>query len=1038
MPKFCSIVLVALLASPAFADEDKIVFNRDIRPILSDNCYHCHGNDKNHIKGKLLLNDRDAAIKKKAIVPGKPDESEAMVRILSDDPDDIMPPPEAHKKLTQKQKDLLKRWIAEGAEYQPHWAYVDPVRWETPAVKDAKWVKNPIDAFVLANLEAKKLSPSPEADKRTLLRRLSLDLTGLPPTPAEVDAFLSDNRPDAYERQVERLLSSPHFGEKMAVPWLDAVRFSDTVGFHGDQNQNVFPFRDYVINAFNSNKPFDQFTREQIAGDLLPNPTTEQLIASGFNRLNMMTREGGAQPKEYITKYQADRVRTVGLTWLGSTFGCAECHDHKFDPISIKDFYSMSAYFADIRQWGVYSDYKYTPNADLKGWSNDHPFPPEILVDSPYLKAREAKLERQLNDEMGAVFATLAKDPQAANDYNAWQDSVRGFLTKNPDGWETPARKVEPAKPATRPAKPATRPAQPGPQLPAGFITVTAAAAGKTTDLEFTASPGWISAVRVEAFGDPSMRELNNGSQRAGMRVSAAVKPAKGAVRKAGVYHADADFKEPRYASTAELIGVKDGWKLSAAHRDKVQTSVWLLDPPLKLAARESLVISLAGDTVAPVRVSVSPLSGWNPLEVTSRSAIAALSATEDQRDRAARAHAISSFLIGTARDAAAFTRFKTLQREILECRNGKSWMQVTVAQEPITTRVLPRGNWQDESGEIVNPATPHFLGTLDGANGRRQNRLDLANWIVSPKNPLTSRTVVNRFWKIFFGSGLCASIEDLGLQGEWPSHPELLDWLSVEFRDPKLGNAKAWDVKHIVRLIVTSNTYRQKAEVQPKLREIDPANRLLASQSPVRLEAEFVRDNALFAAGLLNLADIGGPSVKPYQPDGYYAAIQFPNRVYNANTDDRQYRRGVYMHWQRTFLHPMLANFDAPSREDSICTRVVSNTPQQGLTLLNDPQFVEASRAMAQTLIATGGTDGDKIDRLYQRALARLPKDAEKSSLLKLLAAQRDIYKAMPEEAAKLLTVGIAPATGDAAEVAAWANTCRVVLNLHETITRY
>jgi hypothetical protein len=334
--------------------------------------------------------------------------------------------------------------------------------------------------------------------------------------------------------------------------------------------------------------------------------------------------------------------------------------------------------------------------------------------------------------------------------------------------------------------------------------------------------------------------------------------------------------------------------------------------------------------------------------------------------------------------------------------------------------------------------STPRRPTSSEGANGRRQNRLDLANWIVSPKNPLTSRTVVNRFWKIFFGSGLCASIEDLGLQGEWPSHPELLDWLSVEFRDPKLGNARAWDVRHIVRLIVTSNTYRQKAEVQPKLREIDPANRLLASQSPVRLEAEFVRDNALFAAGLLNLADIGGPSVKPYQPDGYYAAIQFPNRVYNANTDDRQYRRGVYMHWQRTFLHPMLANFDAPSREDSICTRVVSNTPQQGLTLLNDPQFVEASRAMAQTLIATGGTDGDKIDRLYQRTLARLPKDAEKSSLLKLLAAQRDIYKAMPEEAAKLLTVGIAPATGDAAEVAAWANTCRVVLNLHETITRY
>jgi len=1063
MLKIAFIAALGLIATPALADDGKIIFNRDIRPILSDNCYHCHGNDKNHIKGRLLLNDRDAAIKKEAIVPGKPDESEAITRIFSDDPDDIMPPPEAHKTLTPKQKELLKRWVAEGAEYQPHWAYVQPVRWETPAVQDAKWVRNPIDAFVLASLEGKKLKPSADADKRTLLRRLSLDLTGLPPTPAEVDAFLKDERPDAYERQVERLLASPHFGERMAAPWLDAVRFADTVGYHGDQNANVFPFRDYVINAFNSNKPFDQFTIEQIAGDLLPGATTEQLVASGFNRLNMMTREGGAQDKEYLAKYQADRVRTVGLTWLGSTFGCAECHDHKFDPISAKDFYAMSAFFADIRQWGIYTTYNYTPNPDLPGWSNDHPFPPEIKVDSPYLQKRMTRLESELN--------RVAAKVQPRDD---WQQPASALLAASPDGWVTPPAAVQAAppapaaKPARKPAKPVATPTDKKPldaakeatqEKTAGSQThkdaedvapkadakpakatqsagdgfMTLAGANNTVTLQPNA--GWIAALRFEVAGDKAKGKLE---QARSLKLSAIVNPKSGKPRKVNVYFADADFKAPRYSSTYEILGVHGGWTLDAGRLNQRQTSVWLLDPPVKLAEGETLAVTVSAGVSMPVRLSVSPLADWNPLRATAPQTLAALKTPADQRspqqkDLAGRVH-----LISTAADAEAWKAYRTIQQELLDCRDGKAWMQVTVSQKPITTRVLPRGNWQDESGEVVDPATPHFLPKLDGVNDRRLNRLDLAKWIISDKNPLTGRTVTNRIWKQFFGTGLCASIEDLGLQGEWPSHPELLDWLAVEFRDPKLNGAKPWDVKHIVRLIVTSSTYRQKSELPAALRDVDPANRLLAAQSPIRLEAEFVRDNALFAAGLLNLADIGGPSVKPYQPDGYYAAIQFPNRVYEPNSDERQYRRGVYMHWQRTFLHPMLANFDAPSREDSICTRVVSNTPQQGLTLLNDPQFVEASRAMAQTLLATGGSDGEKIDRLYQRTLARLPKEQEKTSLLKLLATQRSIYKSSPDEAAKLLTVGNAPATGEASELAAWTNTCRVVLNLHETITRY
>src|SRR6266446_4845726 len=387
------LLLIGLPVLSTLAATNEIQFNRDIRPILSESCYSCHGPDKNQRKAKLRLDVREVAIEREAIVPGKPDQSKVVEHIFATDPDEIMPPPKSRKKLTVAQKELLKRWIAAGAAYEPHWAYIKPQRPESPPTKTPHWVSNPIDAFVLNTLETKKIRPSPEADKRTLLRRLSLDLIGLPPTPAEVSAYLADSSPKAYERQVDHLLASPHFGERMAVPWLDVVRYADTVGYHGDQNVNVFPYRDYVVDAFNRNKPFDRFTLEQIAGDLLPNASTEARVATAFNRLNMMTREGGAQPKEYLAKYAGDRVRTISMAWLGSTMGCCECHSHKFDPFTIKDFYAFEAFFADVKQWGVYMDYDYTPNPDLKGWSNDHPFPPEIEVESAYLRRRLAKLQ---------------------------------------------------------------------------------------------------------------------------------------------------------------------------------------------------------------------------------------------------------------------------------------------------------------------------------------------------------------------------------------------------------------------------------------------------------------------------------------------------------------------------------------------------------------------------------------------------------------------------------------------------------------------
>jgi hypothetical protein len=1007
----------AAIPPPAARADDTVRFDRDIRPILSDNCFFCHGPDKKQRKASLRLDDRDVAVKKGAIVPGKPDDSELVARILATD-DNVMPPKESNKKLTDKQKDLLRRWIAQGATYSVHWAYAPLNRPAVPAVGDPTWVKNPIDAFVLHNLDGKNIRPSPEAEKARLLRRLSLDLTGLPPTPEELHAFLTDNSPNAYEKQVDRLLASPHYGERMAAAWLDLARFSDTVGFHGDQNQNIFPYRDYVIDSFNRNTPFDRFTLEQLAGDLLPNATVEQKTASGFNRLNMMTREGGAQPKEYLAKYAADRVRTVATTWLGSTMGCCECHDHKFDPFSTRDFYSLAAFFADVKQWGVYNDYPYTPNPDLKGFNNDYPFPPEIEVTSPYLVRRAERLRRQI----GALAGSCAADG-----FPAWCDAARGYLARHPDGWHFPP--VSGVKSATEEGK----------ALDDGSVLVTGSAKrampkkGAQEEREITLRPeaGRLAALRLELLPDEAHKgsTLRGGQTSSLVRLSATLKTKAGKSVPLRFHRTDAEEEQPRYASGEPIIGVLSGWKTAPKHARSRQQAVWLADP-VTVGEGDELIVKLSGDALGRVRLATSPFASLDPLsaDLGPRLALALAGRSAEQTQLL---H--TTYLISTAADAAAFARFKGLQRDLLECRGGKTWTLVTEAWESRVTRVLPRGNWLDERGEIVQPAVPHFLPQPANPAGRRLTRLDLAHWLVAKDNPLTARAVVNRFWKQFFGTGLSAAVDDLGAQGEPPSHPELLDWLAVEFRD-------GWDVKHLVKLIVMSNTYRQDSRVRPELKEIDPANRLLAAQSPRRLEAEFVRDNALFVAGLLD-PEVGGPSARPYQPAGYYAALQFPDRDYVAHTDGRQYRRGVYTWWQRTFLHPMLANFDAPSREDCTANRVVSNTPQQALTLLNDPSFVEAARVFAARVLASvGSTDAARLDWAFGRVLARPAHSVERESLLKFLADQTAYYQAHPDEAHKLLRVGLAPLPKDADEprLAAWTACCRALLNLHETITRY
>jgi hypothetical protein len=1034
----CSFVAAGLLAVDDTSEP--VRFNRDIRPMMSDTCFHCHGFDPKSRKGGLRLDIREEALKagksgEIAIVPGKPDQSEIIKRIFSTDAEDVMPEKEAHKTLTPAQKELFRRWVAQGAVYEPHWAY-KPL--EAPVVPPLPAVgKNPIDAFVAAKLAEKKATPSPEATKERLLRRLSLDLTGLPPTPAETAAFIADTSTEAFERQVDRLLASPHFGERMAVWWLDIARFADTVGYHGDQNQRIFPYRDYVINAFNTNKPFDVFTREQLAGDLLPDPTEEQLTASGYNRLNMMTREGGAQAKEYLAKYGAERVRSVSNAWLGSTFGCAECHDHKFDPIKSADFYSLQAFFADVKQWGVYANYNYTPEPELKGVGNDHPFFPEARVKNAYLAKQDARLRAELESHYAVVAKALNAAPKALATYQAWQQSVAATLVRHPSGLISPAGTtlLKPAAPAAA-AKAAPKnteaakskmaakvPAAPEPTaFAANSLVKIPKSLGKGDDfaLRFDAPETSVAAVRIDL---PKGSLPTDSTANLGIRF--AVADAKGKERPVGFTLADASHREPRYNSGNELTDINGGWTLRMPDGDV--HAVWILDGPVTLKPEEKFVVHLENAPVLTLKVSLSPLSHHDPLLVTSPANLAAAVAAQPTTAT------IPSFLVYAANGREALVKARALNAELRRQNQGYAWTMVTQATKPLEVRVLPRGNFLDQTGPVVLPSTPSFLpGLRRSTEQQRLTRLDLADWITSKDNPITARTFMNRLWQTFYGTGLTAVLDDLGSQGELPSHPELLEWLALEFRD------KGWDVKRMIRLMVTSRTYRQSSSLRSELKELDPANRLLASQNPRRLDAEFIRDNALAVAGLLHAADIGGPSSKPYQPAGYYEPIQFPNRAYVASNGPDQWRRGLYMHWQRMFLHPMLVNFDAPARDECTALRSYSNTPQQALTLLNDPVFVEAARAFAGRLLAL--PDSERLALAFRLAVGRDVKADERPSLEKLVADQKAYYASHPADAAKLLKTGQSPAPAgvDPAELAAWTQACRVLLNSHEAITRY
>lgn len=1016
---------------------DIVEFNRDIRPILSDNCVFCHGPDKNKRQADLRL-DTEAGLtgepsdpaKPRPVVSGKPDQSELIRRITSPDPEQVMPPTDSGKQLSPRDIALLKRWVEQGAKYEGHWSFLAIKRPTVPPLNSTQQSSgktlppsSSIDAFVRQGLASAGLKPSAEADRITLIRRLSFDLIGLPPTPEDVDAFLQDKSVDAYERVVDRLLESPHFGERLAIWWLDLVRYADSVGYHGDQDVSVSPFRQYVIDSFNANKRFDQFTVEQLSGDLLENPTREQKIASGYNRLGMMSAEGGVQDKEYLAKYIAERVRNASGTWLGVTLGCAECHDHKYDPFSTRDFYRFEAFFADIEERGLYS-----------GASADGNWGRFIKVPTAEEEAALATLDQNISATK-TVLNTAT--PELAAAQLEWEQKQAVWTTLKPDSISSDNGTKLTLKDD------------------GSVLASETSPPNDTYVLKFQSPPQQITAIRLDVLPDDSLPKKGPGRATNGNFVLTEFlvryKPAESDEHSVILQNATASYEQigsaegnpyGKWSIAAAIDGDAKGKNWGWAVKERVgqpQIAIFETAQNLLVGAGGSLTVSLQQNydnpqyTIGHFRLSVtgSPLpirvDQALPSKINAILQVAADQRSVDQQNELASYYrSVAPALESTRQQLAALEK----ERKELDSRIPSSL--VTASVQPRMVRILRRGNWMDDTGDVVTPAFPAVLAAAP-AEGTRLTRLDLARWMTSPENPLTARVFVNRIWKLFFGAGLSRRVDDLGAQGDWPSHPLLVDYLAGRFID------SGWDVKGLIKTIVLSDTYRQTSLANRELREADPDNRWLARQGRFRLDAELVRDNALAISGLL-VTKLGGTSVKPYQPPGYWAHLNFPTREWQNGKGEDLYRRGLYTHWQRQYLHPSLQAFDAPSREECTADRARSNTPLQSLVLLNDPSYVEAARAFAEQIIRRGGTtSGDRLKFAFRRAVSRDITPAETQVLQTLLQKHFDQFNADSSAADQLLSVGAKPAPTDLDkdELAAWTSVARTILNLHETITR-
>jgi len=1072
-------------ASAQSVSAKPVDFNRDIRPILSDFCFTCHGPDEKSRQTTLRLDSKENVFAERngyrIIVPGDSGASRLYQKISAKEDALRMPPVWSGRSLTPKQIDLVRQWIDQGAKWQSHWAFDPPKRPELPKVHDQTWPKNPIDNFTLARLESLGLKPSPEADKATLLRRASLDLTGLPPAPAEVDAFVADSSADAYEKRVDQLLKSPHYGERMAIQWLDLARYSDTHGFHIDSLREMWPWRDWVINAFNRNMPFDQFTIEQLAGDLLPSATLEQKIASGFNRNNMVNFEGGAIPEEYHVEYVVDRVSTTATTWLGLTMGCARCHDHKYDPIKQKEFYRFFAFFNTV------------PERGLDGYEGNAV--PMLSLPTPEQQRRLDDLHQQIT----AVLTALPEKEVLAV-RNEWQKNRLATLPEPPreglsalyafdgdlsDGVSHQNGKLVRGEIVF----------DDGPTGKAAeFRGETEVSLGQTGDFDARdpfAIGAWVNLYEQRGqvfqkrdasehwagyeFGldDVAFTGKHQRNLRLIMRLAASWPDSAIEVRTRNrLLMDDAHHVVINYDGSGKAAGVKifvDGkpWETEVV-KDTLRGSFRTSEPleignknsggvfrgqlsdlrvytrPLTASEVENLAVHL------PARVLLTKLAGAPAVEIAKLQAdkppkeadIGELEKAETKEEKQKRIEKeqqarLSEYFLKY--DAPEKYRQLYAQLGDLRKERGKLEKSITTTMvmaemsKPRDTFVLGRGQY-DNRGEKVTPGVPAFLPPM--SQDLPANRLGLAKWILDPANPLTARVAVNQYWQQYFGTGIVKTAEDFGSQGEPPSHPELLDWLATEFV------RSGWDVKAMQRLIVTSATYRQSSRASHELIERDPENRLLARGPRFRLPAEVVRDNALAISGLLN-EKVGGPSVYPYQPEGLWEEMAFgqgfSGQTYTPSTGADLYRRGLYNVWKRTVPPASLTIFDAPDREKCTARRSVTNTPLQALALLNDPTYVEAARALAQRALRAGGkSDRERVDFAFKLATARTPDSQERAVLLGSLQEFRSTYRPDRAQASKLLSIGEMKTDPklDPQETAAWTMLASMILNLDETIT--
>jgi len=977
---------ICVLALTLRAAERPVEFNRDVRPILSDNCFTCHGPDAKTKNIPLRL-DQEATAKadlgggRRAIVEGSPDASELIRRITTESKAKRMPPVFTGHAISPQQLATLRAWIAAGAKWEKHWAFLAPKTPKLPKVSNPAWVRNAIDAFVLERLDREGLKPSPEASKTALLRRATLDLTGLPPTPAEIDAFLADASPKAYEHAVDRLLASPRYAERMAYRWLDYARYSDTNGYQFDGERSMWRWRDWVIEAFAKNMPYDRFAVEQIAGDLLPNATTAQRIATGFNRNHRGNSEFGIIAEEYAVEYVVDRVETTSAVFMGLTIGCARCHNHKYDPISQKEFYQMYAYFNNVPEHGRAMKYGNSP--------------PLIPAPTEEQSARMGELDGKIAEVQRAIDARAA---QTRKEMAAWAQTLpAGQVTWAPaSGRHLDFKKIhhdieDRFSVSARIASEA---------IPHGAVWSRMANTSRGRGLGLYAKKGKLHFHFTSSYDDDALR-MNSKTRLAAGRAYNVLVTYSGSRMAEGV-HVYVDGKE------VEMEAELDALYRPLGNAGKV------FGEPFRIGEGGGPNNNFNGkveDVLVYSRVLTPPEIAALASPKPSLMYFMENAASPEVRDR--------------------WNALTKLQREREALERSFPTVMVMAEMEPRRpTHILNRGQY-DKPGERVEPGVPSQLHPLPpGAPG---NRLGFAQWLVAPENPLTARVAVNRFWQMMFGTGLVKTVEDFGQQGEWPSHPELLDWLATEF------TRSGWDVKGILKLMVTSAAYRQDSKATPESIQRDPENRLLARGSRFRLPGEALRDEALAVGGLLD-ARIGGPSVKPYQPEGLWKELNMQDIDYVQGRGRDLYRRSLYTFWKRTIAPPMLANFDAANRESCVVRENRTNTPLQALNLMNDVQFVEAARMFGQRMILEGGdTADDRLRYGFRLATGRMPKAEEAAILRSSLSYHLDYFAGSGERIDQFLAQGETkpdPRAGRR-ELAAYAAVGSLILNLDETVTR-